>query len=280
MISGRTELFGIIGNPVRHSLSPAMHNAAFRELGLDCVYVPLATDDIAAGVAGIKALGFSGASVTVPYKQDVIALVDELDPTAARIGAVNTLVIREDGPDSGGRTICGYNTDWLGANRALAGKIDLAGTRVLVLGAGGSARAIGLGLLKAGAEIVLANRTLAKGQALAHELGCPCHGLDELGQVSADVLVNTTSVGMEPDSGATPIRGDLLARFKVVMDIVYAPLETRLLREAAEAGCQTVNGLAMLLYQGAAQFKLWTGREAPVNVMRQALSSRFQQSER
>lgn len=276
-IDGGAQTFGIIGNPVRHSLSPLMHNAAFAALDMNCVYIPLPTEDAGAAVAGLKALGFRGASVTIPHKESVKAWVDELDPIAAKIGAVNTLLIgsREDPTD---KRVFGYNTDWVGANQALEEKIDLRGSRVLLVGAGGSARAIGFGLLEAGAEIILANRTVEKGEALASRLGCPFKPMARLEDVQADVLVNTTSVGMTPDDDRTPVSGDLLENFSVVMDIVYSPLETRLLREAANAGCRTVDGLAMLLYQGVAQFELWTERKAPVEVMREVLDQYFEKA--
>lgn len=271
---GAAKTFGILGNPVHHSLSPLMHNAAFAALGMNCVYIPLPTHDLAAGVAGLKALGFKGVSVTIPHKKNIIPYVDVVDPVAEKIGAVNTLVInkREDNAD---QQIHGYNTDWVGANRALQEKIDLKGIKVLLLGAGGSARAIGYGLLEAGAEIVLSNRTIAKGEELAKLLGCDFVSLQQLPDVQTDVLVNTTSVGMIPDIDKTPVSKELLPRFSVVMDIVYAPLETRLLREASEAGCTVINGLAMLLYQGVAQFELWTGQDAPVDVMRNVLYERM-----
>jgi shikimate dehydrogenase len=273
-INGATEPFGIIGNPVHHSLSPAMHNAAFAALGMNCVYIPLLTSDLHKGVEGVKALGFRGVSVTIPHKEEVVQFVDVLDPVAARIGAVNTLVIgnHEDDAD---RAVYGYNTDWVGANRALQEKIELKGSRVLLLGAGGSARAIGYGLLEAGAGIVLSNRTVAKGQDLAKQLGCDFCPLDQMGGIQADVLVNTTSVGMTPAEDRTPVDSRLLNNFSVVMDIVYAPLTTRLLREAAIAGCEVIDGLSMLLYQGVAQFELWTGREAPVEIMREVLRERI-----
>ncbi|MDW7773057.1 MAG: shikimate dehydrogenase [Desulfobulbaceae bacterium] len=273
-ITGTTGIFGIIGKPVHHSLSPEMHNASFLELGLDCVYVPLPTSHIAEAVAGLKALGFKGVSVTIPYKQDVIPFVDVLDPVAEKIGAVNTLVIREE-KNSPEKTVSGYNTDWIGANRALAEKIGLKGSRILIMGAGGSARAIGFGLLEAGAEVMLTNRTEAKGRALAEQLGSSFFRPGEIGRVKADALVNATSVGMVPDTGKSPLPPVLLPNFSVVMDIVYAPLKTRLLMEAETAGCEVVDGLKMLLYQGAAQFKLWTGREAPLAVMRDVLYRRF-----
>jgi len=273
-IDGAAETYGIIGNPVRHSLSPVLHNAAFAALSMNCIYIPLPVRDLQNGVAGLKALGFKGVSVTIPHKKDVIQYVDVLDPVAEKIGAVNTLVIgnREDAT---GRTISGYNTDWVGANRALGEKLELQGSRVLILGAGGSARAIGYGLLEAGAEIVLANRTVSRGTELAAHLGCEFCPLEQIEKVTADALVNTTSVGMTPDVDGTPVEQKLLGRFSVVMDIVYAPLVTRLLREAEAVGCKVVDGLSMLLYQGVEQFELWTGRKAPVEVMRDVLRQRF-----
>lgn len=274
IIDGAASTFGIIGRPVSHSLSPVMHNAAFAELGMNCVYVPLPTDDLSKGVDGLKALGFKGVSVTIPHKEEVMQYVDVLDPVAQKIGAVNTLVIgnREDDDN---RSIYGYNTDWVGANRALEEKIKLDGSKVLILGAGGSARAIGYGLLEAGAEIILSNRTLSRGEDLANVLGCDFVSPQQLGDVQADILINTTSVGMTPDDDKTPVEQKFLSRFSVVMDIVYAPLTTRLLREAEGAGCKLVDGLSMLLYQGAEQFELWTGRDAPVDIMRNVLRERI-----
>lgn len=269
-INGNTELFGIIGNPVRHSLSPAMHNAAFASLGMNRVYVPMPVNDVAQAMSGLRGLGFRGASVTVPHKEAVIPFLDELDPVADRIGAVNTLLLRHDRE---GRTIVqGFNTDWIGANAALAAAhIELHGKRVVVAGAGGAAKAVGFGLIEAGAELVITNRTAESGQELARWLACEFIELDDLAWLTADVFINTTSVGMEPDTDGIIIPPGLLGKFSAVMDIVYAPLETRLLREAKTAGCRTVDGLAMLLHQGAEQFRIWTGMAAPVQVMRAAL---------
>jgi shikimate dehydrogenase len=263
-INGSTELYGIMGNPVSHTLSPAMHNAAFRHLGLNKVYLPFPVQDLGAAVIGLKALGVKGVSVTIPHKQAVIAHLDGIDPVAAKIGAVNTLVIAGD-------TVTGSNTDWLGANAALQEFTALAGSRVLLLGAGGSARAIGFGLLEEGAEVTLASRTPSKGMALAQALGCPWVEMAAAAELQADILINATSVGMGQFRDQSPLPATTLARFGLVMDIVYAPLETTLLREAKAAGCRTINGLAMLLYQGVAQFELWTGSPAPVEVMRQVL---------
>lgn len=263
-INGATELYGILGNPVRHSLSPAMHNAAFAALGLNKVYVPLGATDAGEALAAFRTLGVRGASVTIPHKEAVLPFLDSIDPVAVRIGAVNTLVLT-------GRSIHGMNTDWIGANRALTEKIKLSGASVLLLGAGGSAKAIGFGLLEAGATLTIASRTPEKGQALASQLGCPWLPLTQAGNHPADILINATSVGMSPNKNETPIPAEAMTNFRVVMDIVYAPLQTRLLQEADQAGCQTIDGLAMLLYQGVAQFETWTGQQAPVALMRQSL---------
>ncbi len=269
MINGSTQLYGIIGNPVEHSLSPAMHNAAFAALGLNGVYVPMRPNTLAEGFRALRALGFIGVSVTVPYKVEIMAYLDEIDPVARKIGAVNTLHFQRQTNDV---SFCkGFNTDWLGANQALAEVIDPAGSTVLIIGAGGAARAVGFGLLEAGATVLLTNRTESKGRLLAEQLHCTFVPTLDLPTVRADALINTTSVGMSPLDDALPIRPELLGGFSVVMDIVYAPLETCLLREATARGCRTIDGLRMLQYQGAAQFKLWTGADAPSAVMRDAL---------
>ncbi len=268
MIDGHTQLFGIIGDPVEHSLSPRMHNAAFAHLGFNGVYVPMRPTDLAEAFNGLRSLGFVGVSVTVPFKVAIMDFLDAIDPVAQKIGAVNTLVFER----SAERVRCtGYNTDWLGANQALAEAIDPAGGTVLLVGAGGAARAVGFGLLEAGAQVLVTNRTEAKGRELAAQLACPFVPAADLTQVRAEALINTTSVGMAPQVDGIPIDPELLPHFPVVMDIVYAPLETRLLREAAARGCRVIDGLNMLQYQGAAQFSLWTGIEAPHAVMRQAL---------
>ncbi|HID69412.1 MAG TPA: shikimate dehydrogenase [Desulfobacterales bacterium] len=265
IINGKTLLYGIIGNPVSHSLSPAMHNAALEALGINGVYLPFPAPDIDDAVSGIRGLGIQGTSVTIPHKEKVMALLDEIDPVAEKIGAVNT-VINNKG------ALKGLNTDWLGATRALEEEIDLHGTKAVILGAGGSARAIGFGLLEREAEFVLCSRTESRGRALADELGCPWISLSGADNLSGDILINATSVGMQPHVENSPVPELILSRFQVVMDIVYAPLKTRLLQQAEESGCIVINGLEMLLYQGVAQFELWTGKTAPVAVMRKALA--------
>jgi len=261
-IDGTTELYGIIGFPVRHSLSPALHNAGFAALGLNKVYLPFPAPDAGSAIDGLKALGVKGASVTIPHKEAVIPHLDEIDPLAERIGAVNTLVIEN------GR-VSGSNTDWLGALRALEEKTRVKGAAVLLLGGGGSARAIGFGLVQTGARVVIANRNRKRGEKLAREIGAGFVPLAEAARIRADILINATSVGMESDEIPVPERE--VAHFPVVMDIVYAPLETRLLAAARRHGCTVVDGLSMLLHQGVAQFELWTGQEPPLDVMREAL---------
>ncbi len=273
-INGSTSLFGILGNPVSHSLSPIMHNAALSAMDYNGVYLPMQVENLADGVRGLRALGFTGVSVTVPHKEEIMSLIDEVDSTAEKIGAVNTLLFRSE---AGKVVIRGFNTDWLGSNMALSvkGNMELKGSRILVIGAGGAARGVCFGLVKAGSEVIISNRSTAKGQALADWLGCEFVASHELASVQADALVNTTSMGMEPGIDMIPVDPALLTRFSVVMDIVYAPLETRLLKEARQVGCKTVDGLAMLLFQAVAQLEIWTGKEPPVQVMRQALLDNF-----
>ncbi len=267
-INGKTKVYGIIGKPVSHSLSPLMQNRAFATRNQNCVYVPLHTDDLPAALQGLRGMRIDGASVTIPYKEQVLDLLDEIEPVALKIGAVNTIVVKREGAST---RLYGTNTDWMGANQALAEKIELEGSRGVILGAGGAARAIGFGLLEAGAEVEIKSRDESKGGALAEQLGVSWSRLDRAPLKDAHILINATSVGMEPNDGVSPVSRAQLTGYSVVMDIVYAPLQTKLLEDAAALGCIAVNGLEMLLYQGAAQFELWTGQEAPLDVMRQEL---------
>ncbi len=265
-INGTTKLYGIIGNPVSHSLSPAMHNSGFATLGENSVYLPFPVEHVPDALTGIRELNIQGVSVTIPHKEAVISHLDRIDPVAERIGAVNTIHVEVEGEK---KLLCGSNTDWIGANHALSEKLTLQGAQVVLLGAGGSARAIGFGLQEAGVTVLLCSRTESRGRALADDLGCNWYSLNEVSTLQGDALVNATSVGMKED--ISPVSADILHRFTVIMDIVYAPLQTKLLKLAANAGCTTVNGLEMLLYQGVAQFELWTGLKAPVQVMREVL---------
>ena len=264
------DVFGLLGNPVGHSLSPPMHEAAYETVGMDARYVTFEPEPAAldAAIRGAKALGVAGLNVTIPYKRDVREFV-EPDALASRIGAVNTIDF--DG------TPTGHNTDAGGAIRALRdGGVDPAGTTAVVVGAGGAGRAIAFGLADAGATVRIANRTESRAQELGDAISnASAHGLDALTELlaDADVLVNATSVGMDED--ASPVPASALHDELVVMDAVYSPLETRLLREADERGATTVDGGRMLLYQGVEAFELWTGEPAPVAEMDAALRVRL-----
>lgn len=281
-IGPHTRFCGIIGNPVEHSLSPAIHNAAFRSLGVDCVYLAWKVERIGDAIRGLRALGnFRGASVTIPHKVAAVPFLDEIEPTAERIGAINTIVAEN------GRLI-GYNTDATGALRALrGGGVALAGRRIVMLGSGGAARAIAFALAaESDAEkLVILGVDHAERTALADDLrsktALPVDDdtLDEStlrrAVPDAHVLIHCTPVGMFPKADASCVPASLLHAGLAVMDIVYNPRVTRLLADAQRAGCRTIPGLEMFLHQAVAQFELWTNRSAPVEVMRAVLESRF-----
>ena len=254
MINGQTALYGIIGNPVQHSLSPIIHNAAFRRIGLNAVYLAFEVNNLEKAMMGIRELDIRGVSVTIPFKTEVIPFLDGVDEVAWKIKAVNTIV------KESGRMI-GHNTDLHGALDALEEKGDLKDKRVILLGAGGAARAIGFGLKKKGCQVILFNRSQNRAQILAEELGCVYHPLSCLEEMNGDILINATSVGMCPLDGEILIPKEILKKRMVVMDIVYRPLQTKLLQEAEERGCLTINGLEMLARQGAAQVEIWTGKK-------------------
>ena len=257
-------LFGIFGDPVSHSLSPVMHNRAFVFSGYNGVYLPFRIKTIAKAVSAMKTLNMKGASITLPHKVRVMAHLDHVDALAKKIGAVNT-ILNQDG------VLSGYNSDALAAVSALSERISLKHQRVAIVGAGGAARAIGFGVLEKGAGVIVVNRTVKPGEKLAADLGGEFAPLKEIRRVACDVLINTTPVGMFPNVDATPVPGDFFSEHMTVMDIVYTPLQTRLLKEAAAAGCTTIQGLPMFVYQGAFQFELWTGMQAPVEVMESAV---------
>jgi len=263
-ITPRTGLCGVILHPAGHTLSPAMHNAAYERMGLDCVYLAFDVIDIKDAMAGMRSLGIRQFSVSVPHKVEVMKYLDEIDPAAKAIGAVNT-VINKDG------RLIGYNTDVDGVRLSLTENgVEIKGRKVLLLGAGGAARAIAFVIKEMGGELIVLNRTPSKAKALAEEFGGRWGGLREASRIEADVVVNSTSVGMHPKVDETPIGKDSLRPGTVVFDIVYNPLKTRLLMEAEEAGCKTINGMNMLVYQGARQVELWAGVKPPVEVMKEA----------
>jgi shikimate dehydrogenase len=263
MINGATQVYGIFGRPVAHTLSPAMYNAAFQALGLNAVYVPFAVQDLGRAVQGLRGLDLAGVSVTIPFKEEIIPLLDEVEEQARRIRAVNTVVNRN------GR-LWGANTDWEGALAALRDQTEVAGRHVLVVGAGGGGRAIVYAIRQEGGEVTVTDQDENRARTLAREFGANHLPLEQAVQGPATILINATPVGMAPHHGGIPLPPDNLKQFQVVMDIVYHPLQTRLLQEAAIRGCRTINGLQMLVYQGARQFELLTGRPAPVKTMRQA----------
>jgi len=264
MIDADTSLFGLIGNPVAHSLSPVMHNQAFAATGYNGVYLAFGVTDPGTAIKGIAALNFKGVSVTLPHKVAVMEYLDAVDETAARIGAVNTIVNNQ------GRLI-GYNTDGAGALQALRTRTSIKDKSVALIGAGGAARAIGFGLVAAGGRVTILNRTRVSGERLAADLQAQFLPLDEWAPNHYEILINTTPVGMHPETDATPIPQEDLSKDMVVMDIVYNPLETQFLKEAAASGCRIINGVDMFVFQGAQQFELWTGKKAPVGVMRNAV---------
>jgi shikimate dehydrogenase len=264
------DVYGLIGNPVGHSLSPPMHEAAYAESGLDARYVTFEPEkgDGAAAVRAAETLGVRGLNVTIPFKSDVVEAV-EPDPLAARIGAVNTVDFSTSPPT-------GYNTDAAGARRALEHHgVDIGESEAVLVGAGGAGRAVAYALADAGASLTVVNRTVETAEELADAVGAEADGLAALPErvADADLLVNATSVGMEEDR--SPVPADCLHGGLTVMDAVYAPLDTRLLREARAAGAAVVDGAWMLLYQGVVAFERWTGEDAPVGAMNDALRERL-----
>jgi len=268
-IGPTTAVYGVIADPVGHSLSPRIHNAAFAKVGCDAVYLPLWVEgDAAAFVRAMREFGFAGYSVTIPHKQTVMAEADEIEPVARRIGAVNTLKRRADG------SLLATNTDWtagMAAIEAVVGPGWLAGKRALVLGAGGVGRAMAFGLTERGACVTLADVDAERAAALAEELGADACPPDAVAKTPYDLLLNCTPVGMHPHTDATPVPAEALREGLVVYDAVYNPRETRLLRLARRAGCRTVSGLDHFVRQAVEQFELWTGQPAPVERMREVV---------
>lgn len=280
-INGRTKIFGIFGWPVEHSFSPAMHNSAFDNLGMDCAYVPFPVepDYIEKAVDAIRSLGISGVNVTIPHKSSVIRFLDEISREARLIGAVNTIVNRNG-------VLTGYNTDAPGFLKSLeknAG-VSPAGKRVLILGAGGAARAVSIQLAIAGAvEIALTSPVAGEAEGLANSiiessLDVKVKSIswdrEEISKYAgdSDILINATPVGMHPRvEEMPPVDFETVTKDLLVCDLIYNPDETMLLREARVHGLKTLNGMGMLLYQGAIAFELWTGIEPPIEVMREAL---------
>lgn len=275
VVNGKTGVCAIIGDPVEHSLSPIMHNAAFKKLGLNLVYVAftVTSTELKDSVLGAKSLGLKGLNVTMPHKSAVIHYLDEVDLSVKSIGAVNTILCNH------GRLI-GYNTDGTGAMIALQENgVDFEEKKMVILGAGGAAKAIAYQATQDVGELVILNRTAGKAKKLAEMLkglGAKVKAgtlsLDNLNEelCTTNILINATSAGMYPNIESSPVPSGLLHSDLCVMDIIYKPLETKLLKDAKSAGAKVVSGLEMLLRQGAVAFEIWTNYPAPLEVMRKA----------
>ena len=282
-ITGRTKIVGVIGDPVEHSCSPPMHNTAFREMGMDYIYVPFHVKpaDLSAAVEGFKALNVMGINITLPHKSAALTLMDSLSQEARLIGAINTMVFRDG-------MVEGHNTDARGFIASLREKgiENIQGMKVVVLGAGGGAQSVVVGLALEGVDrITIANRTPEKAIRIAENIsektGIQVKGISLSDNLLPEhisqsrLLVSTISAGMDP-SIPLVIDPDWLHEDLTVCDIVYTPPETNLLKAAAQRGLRTVGGMGMLVHQGAISFQLWTGEQPPVNTMRRALIQALQ----
>lgn len=267
-INGETQIIGFFGSTYKTSKMYAMYNAAFEASGLNYIYVPLVVTDLEKAVEGIRHLGIKAVGVTIPYKIDVLPYLDELDNDAARIGAVNAIVNHH------GRLL-GANTDGKGAVKALQEVTAIAGKKVILLGAGGAARAITFALTGEGGNLVIINRTKATAAALAEAANCKYGTLEDLEQELQDahIVINATSVGMLPSENESLVKKACLSPEFIVMDLVSHPKETTLLREAKERGCEIVSGDRMLFWQGVLKFKVYTGVEPPIEVMEKTLNN-------
>jgi len=267
VIDASTKTCCLIGDPVEHSLSPSIHNAGYQALRINYAYVSFQVSDIKRAIEGIRGLGIRGASVTIPHKTTALKYLDRIDPLAEEIGAVNTIVNDDD-------VLTGYTTDGDGALKALEEVTTLGGKKAVLIGSGGAASAIAVGLKAKGVKLVVLNRTEEKARRLAKRVNAEGFGgLNKLSEIpSADILINATPVGMWPKLGQSIIPRELLHNRLTVFDVVYNPRETRLLAEARERGCAVVYGYKMLLYQAVKQFELFTGLKAPLPAMESALA--------
>ena len=263
-ISGNTRVYGVIGDPIAHSLSPQLQNAAFHARKMDAVYLPFLVHNLRDFLAAIKPLGIRGFSVTLPHKQKILRYLDDCDSLAVAIRAVNTVVVRGEG------RLYGYNTDYIGVLRALQQRISLPTSRVLILGAGGAARAVAFALAQSGASVCVCARRAREAEKLAQAVGGEAVTRARLRKEFFDAIVNATPVGMFPAVERSPLTSHEL-NCRLVFDLIYRPVETKLLKLAARRGIEIVSGLEMFLAQGAAQWEIWTGERAPAAAMRRAV---------
>ena len=266
-LTKQSEIYGVIGNPIGHSRSPLIHNAALKAIGRDGVYLPLEVDDAPAFIRDFvhpktKKLDWNlrGLSVTIPHKLSVMSHLDFISPAAQAVGAVNTIIVK-------GNEIHGDNTDVIGAMKPLEELLDVKGAHAAIIGAGGAARAICYGLQQRGASVTIYARDIHQAQTLADEFNANAASISDF-HGHADLVINCTPVGMQGhNEGTSPVNADALNNVQLVYDLIYNPLETKLMKDAKAAGCQTLGGMAMLLGQAAEQFHLWTGEDAPLDVM-------------
>jgi shikimate dehydrogenase len=266
MINSFTQLYGVFGNPVRHSKSPVIHNFAFQHHNINAIYLAFETEDILKGINAIRALNIKGVSITLPFKESIMEHLDWIDEDAAAIGAVNT-VLNKDG------FLQGFNTDYKAAVEPLR-PFGISGKKICIIGAGGAAQAVAFGIHKEKGKLVIVNRNKSKGMNLSAKYNAEFFLFDEkeeLRKIQPDILINTTPVGMSPNISDLSFPLDYFDNKTIVMDIIYTPLKTRLLSEAQLKGCATIDGLAMFLHQGAHQFKLWTGISPDIELMRKTM---------
>ena len=264
MIDGHTKLVCLIGNPARHSLSPLIHNTGYKTLGLNCRYMAFEIEELEKTVDGLKEMDVAGFNVTMPFKQSIIKQLDKINEHAKKIHAVNTVVNRN------GKFV-GYNTDGVGAVNALKKVTKIKGREVLLFGAGGAGRAIAFALQKEKAKITISEKTASKGKALAKEVKGKFVPLSNAIKTNPDIIINATPAGMKPNINSSVIPKEFLRKQMVVFDIVYNPLETKLLKDAKAKGCKTINGVEMLLEQAYKSFEIFTGKKAPRNEIRKAV---------
>jgi 3-dehydroquinate dehydratase / shikimate dehydrogenase len=263
-LTRKTLVYGVIGDPIGHSLSPLMQNAAFEAGKIDSVFLPFRVSDLKDFLRVVVPLGIAGISVTLPHKQTILRYLDGCDPFATAIGAVNTVVVR------GGGKLYGYNTDYIGVLRALERRIALRGSRVLIIGAGGAARAVAFALAQAGAAVCICARRPGKAKELAQAVGGTVVLRNRLRKEFFDAIVNATPLGMHPLENRSPLQAREL-NCRLVFDTIYRPRETRLLQLAKRRGIETVSGVEMFIAQGIAQFEIWTGERAPGKIMRRVV---------
>ncbi len=262
MINSHTYLYCIFGRPVKHSKSPLIHNAWFEQYKINAAYLAFEINNISDAVAAIKTFNIKGASVTIPFKESVLNFLDHIDQNALKIGAVNTIVNSKN-------KLKGFNTDSAAAIAPLKNS-GIEDKKICIIGAGGAARAVAHGVNKKRGHLTIINRSIEKGRKLALKYHAAFISMDEINKTSdleADIIINTTPIGMHPETEASPFPSHLLKQGMTVMDIIYNPLRTKLLTQAQKKGCKTVDGLSMFMHQGAEQFALWTGIKPEIKIV-------------